>query len=201
MNESVTSVNNYLWNAIPDLLEITIGQPLYSDMVNRLLGLWLVFKDPTKSNLFHAIHFYYNDSDSKWHSDRNYGVDRNNNELISIPFEATSSEVSTHQQHSRDIIEIMKRVLPNVNLSAVLDTNTNTNTSTGCISKSKLFSSYSKTKSDDPWSLLVCMKLGNKVKQKLFDHEEKYYKMRPKVNDKVVRYMIIIIIITMNIII
>ena len=197
MNESVASVNNYLWNAIPDLLEITIGQPLYSDMVNKLLGLWLVFKDPTKSNLFHAIHFYYNDTDSKWHSDLDYG----NNELVSIPFEATSSEVSTHQQHSRDIIEIMKRVLPNVNLSAVLDTNTDTNTSSSCISKSKLFSSYSKSKSDDPWSLLVCMKIGNKVKQKLFYHEEKYYKERPKVNDKVCRYMIIIIIITMNIII
>jgi hypothetical protein len=162
-DSSMTSITNYLWNAMPDLLEITIGQPTYSDIIDRILGVWLVFKDPKKSNQFHAIHFYFNDSDGNWHYDRNYGKDSSNNQLMTIAFESSSGEVSLHK-NSRDLIEMMKSIFEKrVSLPPLLD-------------------------SSKPWSLLVCMSLDKKTKVKLVNHEEEYYKERPKVNDKVCRY-------------
>ena len=182
MNDTTASISNYLWDAVPDLLEITIGQPLYSDYPKRLIGLWLIFKDPNKSNQFHAIHFYYYDSDDEnlcnWHSDSEY-LDRSTNLLMySIPFESSSTEINIHK-NSNDIIKLMRHIfhdIHKVNLPTLLDTNTTT-----------MFNSNDKN--DDPWSLLVCMKLENEIiREKLHDHEARYYTLRPKINNRVNRY-------------
>ena len=148
-------------------------------MTDRLRGLWLVFKDPSRSNLFHAVHLCYNDGSSMWHCDLTYS---SNSDQVSIPFELSSGVEVVNHKNSRDIIELMRQVFRKVKLPSVLDTGTSTSSSKWMLSKS------SKPKVDDPWSLLVCMKIETKIKEQLSKHEQVYSIQNISETPRVQRY-------------
>ena len=150
---SMVQVTNCLWYSIPDLLKITIGQTREWNHCRQLQGLWLVFKDGNSSigqlfksqHDFHAIHFYYSDSEGTWLYDVNYP---DNNKTIK--FKSLSNNINKHAS-SDNMIKMMIYIMKerfHVKLPSILS-----------------------NKSIDLWSLLVTVVIDDKIAEDMKRHE------------------------------